>query len=168
MLEFVRLLNKCCNLFAPFIASHKIEKEEQERKRSDLQIKIDFFFFFSNSSIEFFLLFKPSTWWVSWDACMFQINPPWQAKSILPLIKQLFNPELVLFFSEKEGGRGAAAPRGRRVWAIAAGGGETQTWGRGKVEERRRGEKTNWGGATPYRAAEVSDNAGIILHLKSD
>ncbi|TRY96405.1 hypothetical protein DNTS_033276 [Danionella cerebrum] len=33
MLEFVKLLNKCCNLFAPFIASHKIEKEEQERKR---------------------------------------------------------------------------------------------------------------------------------------
>lgn len=40
MLEFVKLLNKCCNLFAPFVASHKIEKEEQERKRSDLQIKI--------------------------------------------------------------------------------------------------------------------------------
>ncbi|XP_051511652.1 Golgi resident protein GCP60-like [Myxocyprinus asiaticus] len=35
MLEFVKLLNKCCNLFAPFIASHKIEKEEQERKRRE-------------------------------------------------------------------------------------------------------------------------------------
>lgn len=46
MLEFVKLLNKCCNLFAPFVASHKIEKEEQERKRSDLQIKmIDFLSF---------------------------------------------------------------------------------------------------------------------------
>ncbi len=45
MLEFVKLLNKCCSLFAPFIASHKIEKEEQERKRSDLQIQmIDFSF----------------------------------------------------------------------------------------------------------------------------
>ncbi|XP_048062782.1 Golgi resident protein GCP60 isoform X2 [Chanodichthys erythropterus] len=35
MLEFVKLLNKCCNLFAPFVASHKIEKEEQERKRRE-------------------------------------------------------------------------------------------------------------------------------------
>ncbi|XP_067273689.1 Golgi resident protein GCP60 isoform X3 [Pseudorasbora parva] len=35
MLEFVKLLNKCCNLFAPFVASHKIEKEEQERKRQE-------------------------------------------------------------------------------------------------------------------------------------
>ncbi|XP_016348007.1 Golgi resident protein GCP60-like isoform X3 [Sinocyclocheilus anshuiensis] len=35
MLEFVKLLNKCCSLFAPFIASHKIEKEEQERKRRE-------------------------------------------------------------------------------------------------------------------------------------
>lgn len=42
MLEFVKLLIKCCNLFAPFIASHKIEKEELERKRSGQQIKIDF------------------------------------------------------------------------------------------------------------------------------
>ncbi|XP_062858370.1 Golgi resident protein GCP60 [Trichomycterus rosablanca] len=33
MVEFVKLLNKCCTLFAPFVASHKIEKEEQERKR---------------------------------------------------------------------------------------------------------------------------------------
>lgn len=45
MLEFVKLLNKCCNLFAPFVASHKIEKEEQERKRSDLQIKMIFFLY---------------------------------------------------------------------------------------------------------------------------
>ncbi|XP_077076540.1 Golgi resident protein GCP60 isoform X2 [Siphateles boraxobius] len=35
MLEFVKLLNKCCNLFAPFVASHKIEKEEQEKKRQE-------------------------------------------------------------------------------------------------------------------------------------
>uniref|UniRef100_A0A8C6WJ90 Golgi resident protein GCP60 n=1 Tax=Neogobius melanostomus TaxID=47308 RepID=A0A8C6WJ90_9GOBI len=35
MVEFVRLLNKCCNLFAPFVISHKIEREEQERKRKE-------------------------------------------------------------------------------------------------------------------------------------
>ncbi|XP_066533198.1 Golgi resident protein GCP60 isoform X2 [Hoplias malabaricus] len=35
MVEFVKLLNKCCNLFAPFVASHKIEKEEQERRRRE-------------------------------------------------------------------------------------------------------------------------------------
>nr|XP_057912102.1 Golgi resident protein GCP60 isoform X2 [Doryrhamphus excisus] len=35
MVEFVRLLNKCCNLFAPYVTSHKIEKEEQERKRKE-------------------------------------------------------------------------------------------------------------------------------------
>uniref|UniRef100_A0A8B9H5V4 Golgi resident protein GCP60 n=2 Tax=Otophysi TaxID=186626 RepID=A0A8B9H5V4_ASTMX len=35
MVEFVKLLNKCCTLFAPFVASHKIEKEEQERKRRE-------------------------------------------------------------------------------------------------------------------------------------
>ncbi|XP_056150361.1 Golgi resident protein GCP60 [Lampris incognitus] len=35
MVEFVRLLNKCCNLFAPYVTSHKIEKEEQERKRRE-------------------------------------------------------------------------------------------------------------------------------------
>ncbi|XP_053470484.1 Golgi resident protein GCP60 isoform X1 [Ictalurus furcatus] len=35
MVEFVKLLNKCCVLFAPFVASHKIEKEEQERKRKE-------------------------------------------------------------------------------------------------------------------------------------
>lgn len=33
MVEFVKLLNKCCNLFAPYVTSHKIEREEQERKR---------------------------------------------------------------------------------------------------------------------------------------
>ncbi|XP_061560042.1 Golgi resident protein GCP60 isoform X2 [Phycodurus eques] len=33
MVEFVRLLNKCCNLFAPYATSHKIEREEQDRKR---------------------------------------------------------------------------------------------------------------------------------------
>ncbi|KAM8832393.1 Golgi resident protein GCP60 isoform 2-T2 [Spinachia spinachia] len=35
MVEFVKLLNKCCNLFAPYVTSHKIEREEQERKRKD-------------------------------------------------------------------------------------------------------------------------------------
>ncbi|KAK7907810.1 hypothetical protein WMY93_016422 [Mugilogobius chulae] len=35
MVEFVRLLNKCCNLFAPYVISHKIEREEQERKRRE-------------------------------------------------------------------------------------------------------------------------------------
>uniref|UniRef100_A0A8C6KTJ6 Golgi resident protein GCP60 n=1 Tax=Nothobranchius furzeri TaxID=105023 RepID=A0A8C6KTJ6_NOTFU len=34
MVEFVKLLNQCCNLFAPYVISHKIEREEQERKRS--------------------------------------------------------------------------------------------------------------------------------------
>ena len=33
MVEFVKMLNKCCNLFAPYVTSHKIEREEQERKR---------------------------------------------------------------------------------------------------------------------------------------
>uniref|UniRef100_H3DG40 Golgi resident protein GCP60 n=1 Tax=Tetraodon nigroviridis TaxID=99883 RepID=H3DG40_TETNG len=32
MVEFIKLLNKCCSLFAPFVTSHKIEREEQERK----------------------------------------------------------------------------------------------------------------------------------------
>lgn len=36
MVEFIRLLNKCCNLFAPYVTSHKIEREEQERKRYGL------------------------------------------------------------------------------------------------------------------------------------
>ncbi|CAL8317032.1 unnamed protein product [Merluccius merluccius] len=35
MVEFVKLLNKCCTLFAPYVTSHKIEKEEQERKRRE-------------------------------------------------------------------------------------------------------------------------------------
>ncbi|KAJ0026859.1 hypothetical protein NQD34_017859 [Periophthalmus magnuspinnatus] len=35
MVEFVRLLNKCCNLFAAYVISHKIEREEQERKRKE-------------------------------------------------------------------------------------------------------------------------------------
>ncbi|XP_053568597.1 Golgi resident protein GCP60 [Bombina bombina] len=33
MTEFVALLNRCCNLFSTYVTSHKIEKEEQERKR---------------------------------------------------------------------------------------------------------------------------------------
>ncbi|MBN3270504.1 GCP60 protein, partial [Polyodon spathula] len=35
MVEFVKLLNKCCHLFSPYVTSHKIEKEEQERKRQE-------------------------------------------------------------------------------------------------------------------------------------
>ncbi|XP_020310495.1 Golgi resident protein GCP60 isoform X2 [Oncorhynchus kisutch] len=35
MVEFVKLLNKCCNLFAPYVTSHQIEKKEQERKRRE-------------------------------------------------------------------------------------------------------------------------------------
>ncbi|XP_068609677.1 Golgi resident protein GCP60 isoform X2 [Brachionichthys hirsutus] len=35
MVEFVKLLNQCCNLFAPYVTSHKIEREEQERKRKE-------------------------------------------------------------------------------------------------------------------------------------
>ncbi|KAF7230629.1 Golgi resident protein GCP60 [Nothobranchius furzeri] len=35
MVEFVKLLNQCCNLFAPYVISHKIEREEQERKRKE-------------------------------------------------------------------------------------------------------------------------------------
>lgn len=33
MLEFVKLLHRCCHLFSTYVASHKIEKEEQEKKR---------------------------------------------------------------------------------------------------------------------------------------
>ncbi|KAK1793077.1 hypothetical protein P4O66_011484 [Electrophorus voltai] len=32
MEDFVKLLNSCCNLFAPYVTSHKIEKEEQEKR----------------------------------------------------------------------------------------------------------------------------------------
>ncbi|XP_048387346.1 Golgi resident protein GCP60 [Stegostoma tigrinum] len=35
MVEYVQLLNKCCSLFEPYVTSHKIEKEEQERKRRE-------------------------------------------------------------------------------------------------------------------------------------
>ncbi|KAI1897250.1 hypothetical protein AGOR_G00081370 [Albula goreensis] len=35
MVEFVKLLNKCCTLFAPYVTSHKIEKDEQERRRRE-------------------------------------------------------------------------------------------------------------------------------------
>ncbi|KAG9347242.1 hypothetical protein JZ751_004809 [Albula glossodonta] len=35
MVEFVKLLNKCCTLFAPYVTSHKIERDEQERKRRE-------------------------------------------------------------------------------------------------------------------------------------
>uniref|UniRef100_A0A8C9K3B4 Golgi resident protein GCP60 n=1 Tax=Panthera tigris altaica TaxID=74533 RepID=A0A8C9K3B4_PANTA len=34
MVEFVELLNRCCHLFSTYVASHKIEKEEQEKKRA--------------------------------------------------------------------------------------------------------------------------------------
>lgn len=33
MVEFVQLLTRCCHLFSTYVASHKIEKEEQEKKR---------------------------------------------------------------------------------------------------------------------------------------
>ncbi|XP_057200021.1 Golgi resident protein GCP60 [Triplophysa rosa] len=33
MEDFVKLLNSCCNLFAPYVQSHEIEKEEQEKRR---------------------------------------------------------------------------------------------------------------------------------------
>ncbi|KAG7327926.1 hypothetical protein KOW79_007870 [Hemibagrus wyckioides] len=35
MEEFVKLLNSCCSLFSPYVTSHKIEKEEHERKLKD-------------------------------------------------------------------------------------------------------------------------------------
>ncbi|XP_053315177.1 Golgi resident protein GCP60 [Spea bombifrons] len=35
MAEFVTLLNRCCHLFSTYVTSHKIEKEEQERKRRE-------------------------------------------------------------------------------------------------------------------------------------
>ncbi|XP_012692095.1 Golgi resident protein GCP60 isoform X2 [Clupea harengus] len=33
--EFIKLMNICCPLFCPYVTSHKIEKEEQERKRRE-------------------------------------------------------------------------------------------------------------------------------------
>uniref|UniRef100_A0A8C9NRD2 Golgi resident protein GCP60 n=1 Tax=Serinus canaria TaxID=9135 RepID=A0A8C9NRD2_SERCA len=33
MTEFVKLLHRCCHLFSTYVTSHKIEKEEQEKKR---------------------------------------------------------------------------------------------------------------------------------------
>uniref|UniRef100_A0A8C5PNB7 Golgi resident protein GCP60 n=1 Tax=Leptobrachium leishanense TaxID=445787 RepID=A0A8C5PNB7_9ANUR len=35
MTEFVTLLNRCCHLFSTYVTSHKIEREEQERKRRE-------------------------------------------------------------------------------------------------------------------------------------
>lgn len=35
MEDFVKLLNSCCTLFAPYVTSHKIEKEEQERRQKE-------------------------------------------------------------------------------------------------------------------------------------
>ncbi|KAJ8270516.1 hypothetical protein GJAV_G00115820 [Gymnothorax javanicus] len=35
MVEFVKKLNQCCNLFAPYVTSHRIERDEQERKRRE-------------------------------------------------------------------------------------------------------------------------------------
>ncbi|XP_050989690.1 Golgi resident protein GCP60 [Labeo rohita] len=35
MEDFVKLLNSCCSLFAPYVTSHKIEKEEQEKRRRE-------------------------------------------------------------------------------------------------------------------------------------
>ncbi|RXN20664.1 xanthine dehydrogenase oxidase [Labeo rohita] len=36
MEDFVKLLNSCCSLFAPYVTSHKIEKEEQEKRRQQI------------------------------------------------------------------------------------------------------------------------------------
>lgn len=33
MVEFVKLLNKCCPLLSAYVASHRIEKEEEEKRR---------------------------------------------------------------------------------------------------------------------------------------
>ncbi|KAK7153207.1 hypothetical protein R3I93_011186 [Phoxinus phoxinus] len=35
MEDFVKLLNSCCALFAPYVTSHKIEKEEQEKRQRE-------------------------------------------------------------------------------------------------------------------------------------
>ncbi|KAF4102372.1 Golgi resident protein GCP60 [Onychostoma macrolepis] len=35
MEDFVKLLNSCCSLFAPYVTSHKIEKEEQEKRQRE-------------------------------------------------------------------------------------------------------------------------------------
>ncbi|XP_030051581.1 Golgi resident protein GCP60 [Microcaecilia unicolor] len=35
MTQFVQLLNRCCHLFSTYVTSHKIEKEEQERRRRE-------------------------------------------------------------------------------------------------------------------------------------
>ncbi|KAK1328045.1 hypothetical protein QTO34_012467 [Cnephaeus nilssonii] len=35
MVEFVKLLNRCCHLFSTYVTSHRIEKEEQEKKRKE-------------------------------------------------------------------------------------------------------------------------------------
>ncbi|XP_043118261.1 Golgi resident protein GCP60 [Puntigrus tetrazona] len=35
MEDFVKLLNSCCGLFATYVTSHKIEKEEQEKRRKE-------------------------------------------------------------------------------------------------------------------------------------
>nr|XP_033794677.1 Golgi resident protein GCP60 isoform X2 [Geotrypetes seraphini] len=35
MTQFVHLLNRCCHLFSTYVTSHKIEKEEQERRRRE-------------------------------------------------------------------------------------------------------------------------------------
>ncbi|KAI1240526.1 hypothetical protein IHE44_0008950 [Lamprotornis superbus] len=35
MTEFVKLLHRCCHLFSTYVTSHKIEKEEQEKKRRE-------------------------------------------------------------------------------------------------------------------------------------
>lgn len=43
MVEFVKLLNRCCHLFSTYVASHKIEKEEQEKKRWSLRAQNTWF-----------------------------------------------------------------------------------------------------------------------------
>nr|XP_021535144.1 Golgi resident protein GCP60 isoform X1 [Neomonachus schauinslandi] len=41
MVEFVKLLNRCCHLFSTYVASHKIEKEEQEKKRQQIMAALN-------------------------------------------------------------------------------------------------------------------------------
>ncbi|XP_058255870.1 Golgi resident protein GCP60 isoform X2 [Hemibagrus wyckioides] len=41
MEEFVKLLNSCCSLFSPYVTSHKIEKEEHERKLQQMTVALN-------------------------------------------------------------------------------------------------------------------------------
>uniref|UniRef100_A0A8C5X7H8 Golgi resident protein GCP60 n=1 Tax=Malurus cyaneus samueli TaxID=2593467 RepID=A0A8C5X7H8_9PASS len=41
MTEFVKLLHRCCHLFSTYVTSHKIEKEEQEKKRQQIMAALN-------------------------------------------------------------------------------------------------------------------------------